>query len=100
MLSVPLSHKLSLLLLQKTKTVTNGSSVTVTSGNQFLPVMPMRTSQVAFHNSTRSLNSTLSTPTIHRVALRVSVILNDLYTSLLQMDVDFNKMRKVECSKF
>lgn len=97
--SVPLTYKLSLLQLQETKTTTNVSTVTVTSGNQLPLGMPTHTSQVTVHNSTRSLNSTLSTPTIHGVALRVSVILNDLYTSLLQMDVGFNNMRRVDCSK-
>lgn len=99
MLSIPLTYKLSLLQLQQTKTTANVSTVTVTSGSQLPLGMPTHTSQVTVHNSTRSLNSTLGTPTIHRVALRVSVILNDLYTSLLQMDVDFNNMRRVDCSK-
>lgn len=99
MLSIPLTYKLSLLQLQQTKTTANVSTVTVTSGSQLPLGMTTRTSQVTVHNSTRSLNSTLGTPTILRVALRVSVILNDLYTSLLQMDVDFNNMRRVDCSK-
>ena len=99
MLSIPLTYKLPLLQLQQTKTTANVSTVTVTSGSQLPLGMTTRTSQVTVHNSTRSLNPTLGTPTIHRVALRVSVILNDLYTSLLQMDVDFNNMRRVDCSK-
>ncbi|CAH3014549.1 unnamed protein product, partial [Porites evermanni] len=96
---IALLRRLQAIFNIETKTTTNVSTVTVTSGNQLPLGMPMRTSQVTVHNSTRSLNATIGTPTIHRVALRVSVILNDLYTSLLQMDVDFNKMRRVDCSK-
>ncbi|KAM7449205.1 hypothetical protein ABFA07_002943 [Porites harrisoni] len=96
---IALLRRLQAIFNIQTKTTANVSTVTVTSGNQLPLGMPTRTSQVTVHNSTRSLHSTLGTPTIHRVALRVSVILNDLYTSLLQMDVDFNNMRRVDCSK-
>ncbi|KAL9983446.1 hypothetical protein ACROYT_G005621 [Oculina patagonica] len=78
-------------------TQTNGTALmgSVTSGSHVTAVMPMSTSHITSQNSTRPSNSTV--PTIHSVALRVSLILDDLYSSLLQMDVDFNKMRKAKC---
>ena len=67
------------------------------SGSHVSVVMPIRTSQITSQNSTGLLNS--SSPTAHSVALRASLVLNDLYSSLLDMDVDFNKVLKTKCSK-
>ena len=69
----------------------------VISGSHVSAVMPIRTSQITSQNSTGLLNST--SPTIHSIALRVSLVLNDLYSSLLDIDVDFNKILKTKCRK-
>lgn len=87
---------MSSIYSQGTKTNTTASVGSVTSGRHFAAVMPVHISQITSdQDSTRPSNSTV--PTIHGVALRVSLILDDLYSSLLQMDADFNKMRKIKC---
>ena len=69
----------------------------VISGSHVSAVMSMHTSKITSQNSTGLLNSTA--PTIQSVALRVSLVLNDLYSSLLDIDVDFKKILKTKCKK-
>ncbi|KAJ7336650.1 hypothetical protein OS493_011870 [Desmophyllum pertusum] len=78
-----------------TQTNATASMGSMTSGSRDTAVLPMRSSQITSQNSNRASNST--EPTIHSVALRVWLILGDLYSSLLEMDDDFNKMRKTRC---
>lgn len=87
---------MSTIYSQGAKTNTTASMGSVIGASHVTAVMPMRISQITSdQNSTRPSNSTV--PTIHGVALRVSLILDDLYSSLVQMDADFSKMQKIKC---